>query len=201
MFSLCLGVGVCVFGPIQSGPSGSQSAYSVDGGDAQLVTAVPPVGVNYIYQQLLFNRSGLSGDVLHTLSVTTLMVTNATYFVDYIEVEAAPSVTTTLDSGNSIITSTTKWTDIPWINTSPIVSSTSEGFNLNTASPKSVESTHPTSITPILEAALGGIIFLLLIAASVLFLRWRRNRSMYLASIAVRSVMGKERFFYPQILL
>lgn len=195
IFFLCLGVSVSVFGPIQSG-SGSQTAYSIDGGDAQLVTAVPPVGVEFIFQQLLFNRSGLAGDVQHTLSVTTVMVTNAIYYVDYIEVQAAPSVTKTLASGNSITTSTTKWTDIPWINTSAIqVSSTSEAFNLNTASPKLVDSTHPTSITPILVAALGGIIFLLLIAASVLFLRWRRHRSMYLESIAVRSVTGKEHFF------
>ncbi len=123
--------------------------YSIDGGDAQLVTAVPPVGVEFIFQQLLFNRSGLAGDVQHTLSVTTVMVTNAIYYVDYIEVQAAPSVTKTLASGNSITTSTTKWTDIPWINTSAIqVSSTSEAFNLNTASPKLVDSTHPTSITP-----------------------------------------------------
>lgn len=188
IFHRCSGLGLSVFGTIASGPSAPMSAYSIDDGDAQAFTAVPPVGVEYIFQQLLFNHSGLSGEVLHTLSVSTMAT--ATYFVDYIEVQAAPTITTTLVLAGSITTSTTTWTEMPSGNTRAVAYSASGSSSATMASTNFVDYTRTTSTAPIVGGALGGVIVLLLIIALILFLRWRRSRAVQL-HVASFAEMGQ----------
>ncbi|KJA15002.1 hypothetical protein HYPSUDRAFT_48706 [Hypholoma sublateritium FD-334 SS-4] len=157
------GVSISVYGTLSGTTAPQQSAYSIDGGDAQAFTAVTPTGVVFTFHQLFFSRSGLTAGVSHTLVVTNL-VENTWYFLDSIQVEAA-STTTTTSSPLLPITTTSSTVSTSSTTTAATTPTTTSSSALRTSTTSSQQSsgtslakTSSTGAQSIATSATGGTV-------------------------------------------